>query len=97
VSSSEENQERFISGQKPSATANCVNQSRSERRLSTTLRALIKKRNLPFGMVQYLEGELVQFFVSMPRDIYVSPELSSFERMLLHSLSDYHDLESLSK
>lgn len=96
MSSSEERQQQMIAQEWKNATE-AARRKPIQRRLSATLRSLLKKRSLPLGMVQYLEGELVTFFSAMPRDIYVSPELSSFERMLLHSLSDYHSLTSLSK
>lgn len=68
-----------------------------QRKLNTALKNLLRKNNLPVGMLQYLEEEVVSFFIAMPTKTYVSRELNSFERLLLHSVSDYHRLKSLSK
>lgn len=92
VESSEEKQNQFISEHKKKKNKN----SQLQHKINSVLRNLLRKNNLPVGMLQYLEDELINFFLSMPTKTYVSRQLNSFERLLLHSVSDYHRLKSLS-
>jgi hypothetical protein len=48
-------------------------------------------------MLEFLENEVVDFFSKMPCGIYTSSSLSSYERLLLHAVSQYHCLISYSK
>lgn len=96
VNSTEEKQQEMIAEAK-AKRRNELSKAPLNRRLNVALRNLLRKKNLPIGMLQYLEQEVVSFFSAMPTQTYISPALSSFERLLLHSVSDYHQLMSLSK
>lgn len=95
ICSSEEKQQQVINEGKEKK-CNLSRQSDSPE-ISAALRRLLRRKSFPTGILQYLEEELVGFFLEMPTKTYISRELSSFERLLLHSLSDYHRLISVSK
>ncbi|XP_059160989.1 R3H domain-containing protein 4-like [Physella acuta] len=65
-------------------------------RVDRNLRALLKRRQLPMGMLANLERELVTFFHDCPTSVFISHISSSYERMLLHALCQYLDLHSQS-
>ncbi|GBM95096.1 R3H domain-containing protein 4 [Araneus ventricosus] len=65
-------------------------------RIDGDLRIMLKKKHVPLGTLMYLEQELVTFFVNRPTSIYHCHIASSFERLLVHALSQYMDLSSLS-
>ncbi|KAL0272551.1 UNVERIFIED_CONTAM: hypothetical protein PYX00_005479 [Menopon gallinae] len=94
VCSSEEKQQQVINEGKEKK-CNLSKQSDSPE-INATLRRLLRRKSFPTGILQYLEEELVSFFSAMPTKTYISRELSSFERLLLHSLSEYHRLISVS-
>jgi len=48
-------------------------------------------------MLEFLENQVVDFFSKTPRGTYTSSSLSSYERLLLHAVSQYHCLISCSK
>jgi len=49
------------------------------------------------GKLEHLEEEVVSFFTSCAKDVFVCRIANSFERLLLHALSQYLDLLSHSK
>ncbi|CAG5118968.1 unnamed protein product [Candidula unifasciata] len=63
-------------------------------RVDRNLRALLKRRQLPMGMLANLEREIVTFFHDFPASVYISNVSNSFERMLLHALCQYLNLRS---
>jgi hypothetical protein len=48
-------------------------------------------------MVQYLDTCVFSFFETNPTGTYISEPLTSFERMMLHSIAHYYELNSFSK
>lgn len=60
------------------------------------LRSAFKKKHLSLGILSYLEEEVVSTFTGDPSAVYISPELSSYERLLLHGLCQYNRLKSKS-
>ncbi|EEB11204.1 conserved hypothetical protein [Pediculus humanus corporis] len=88
ISSSEEHQRKLLENDKKKHAF-------PRPAINKTLRSLLRKKSVPLGMVEYFEGEIISFFSAEPQKIYISPVLSSFERLLLHSVSDYHHLASL--
>lgn len=64
-------------------------------RISYDLRFMLKKR-VPLGALIRLEEELITFFVNRPTAIYHCQIADNFERLLIHALSQYMDLLSLS-
>ncbi|XP_028301018.1 R3H domain-containing protein 4 [Gouania willdenowi] len=69
---------------------NCF--QRIDRRLRTTL----KRKQVPLGTLEVLEEDLLSFFNSQPRSVYLTSLTSSFERLLLHAICQYMDLVSAS-
>ncbi|XP_077440776.1 R3H domain-containing protein 4 isoform X1 [Vanacampus margaritifer] len=65
---------------------------RIDRRLRTTLR----RKQIPMGTLEVLEGNLLSFFLAQPHSIYTTNLNSSFERLLLHAVCQYMDLVSSS-
>ncbi|CAL1546341.1 unnamed protein product [Lymnaea stagnalis] len=65
-------------------------------RVDRNIRSLLKRRQLPMGMLANLEREIVTFFHDFPTSVFVSSISSSFERMLLHALCQYLNLYSQS-
>lgn len=49
------------------------------------------------GLVEYLDTCLFSFFEENPCGTYVSEPLSSFSRLILHSIAHYYELNSLSE
>lgn len=49
------------------------------------------------GMVQYLDTCVLSFFEENPTGTYVSEPLSSYERLMLHSIAHFYELRSSSK
>ena len=47
-------------------------------------------------MLEALESEIVEFFMENPNTDYISSELSSYERLLIHAASSYNRLYSRS-
>lgn len=67
-------------------------------RLSSRIRRTIKiKKNLSLETVKSLEDDLIQFFKATPHDTYIKFPPTSFDRLLLHALAQYHKLKSSSK
>ncbi|KAG7154786.1 R3H domain-containing protein 4-like [Homarus americanus] len=60
------------------------------------LQSLLKKKHLPLGILSYLEEEIVELFVADPSTVYITQELTSFERLLVHALCQYNILTSKS-
>ncbi|GIX87826.1 r3H domain-containing protein 4 [Caerostris darwini] len=60
------------------------------------LRFMLKKKHVPLGTLIHFEQELVTFFVNRPNSIYHCQIAKSFDRLLVHALSQYMDLSSLS-
>ncbi|GFQ76715.1 r3H domain-containing protein 4 [Trichonephila clavata] len=65
-------------------------------RIHSDIRYLLKRKRVPLGALMYLEKELVTFFVNRPTSVYHCQLESSFQRLLIHALSQYMDLSSLS-
>lgn len=54
------------------------------------------KKHLPLGMLEALENEIIECFRENPGTEYISSELSSYERLLVHAASSYNKLYSRS-
>uniref|UniRef100_A0A1Y1L998 R3H-associated N-terminal domain-containing protein n=1 Tax=Photinus pyralis TaxID=7054 RepID=A0A1Y1L998_PHOPY len=67
-------------------------------KLSSRIKRAIKiKKDLSLDMVQTIENGLVDYFLCSPEGIFVSTPPTSFERLLLHAIANYHHLKSISK
>lgn len=65
-------------------------------RVDRRLKTLLKRRQLPLGMLANLERELVTFFHDCASSVYVCDIINSYERLLLHALCQYLNLHSQS-
>lgn len=64
--------------------------------IEVSLRTVLRKSKVPLGMLSYMEDRLMSFFTKSPSATFESENLSSFERLLLHAISQYHQLFSYS-
>ena len=64
--------------------------------MEASLRSALRKSKIPLGMLSFMEDRLISFFLENPLATFVSENLSSFERLLLHAISQYHQLFSRS-
>lgn len=65
-------------------------------RINSSLRAFLRRRHFPKGSLENHEEELVAWFTEDPHSVWVSHLPNSFERLLLHAVSQYLDLNSSS-
>ncbi|XP_008277591.1 R3H domain-containing protein 4 [Stegastes partitus] len=65
-------------------------------RIDRRLRATLKRKTMPIGMLEVLEQNLLSFFNAQPHSVYKTNLTSSFERLLLHAICQYMDLISAS-
>uniref|UniRef100_A0A3P9HQR4 R3H domain containing 4 n=1 Tax=Oryzias latipes TaxID=8090 RepID=A0A3P9HQR4_ORYLA len=65
-------------------------------RIDRRLRATLRRKQIPMGTLEVLEGNLLNFFQAEPRSVYTTNLSSSFERLLLHAICQYMDLLSAS-
>ncbi|CAB1449853.1 unnamed protein product [Pleuronectes platessa] len=68
----------------------------SFQRIDRRLRATLKRKQIPLGILEVLEEDLLSFFNTQPRSVYTTNLASSFERLLLHAVCQYMDLVSAS-
>ncbi|XP_067678215.1 R3H domain-containing protein 4-like [Haliotis asinina] len=66
------------------------------RKVDRKLKDLLKRRQLPMGILENLEEEIVSFFKEWPSSVFVSKLASSYERMMVHALCQFLDLRSQS-
>ncbi|KAL7648167.1 UNVERIFIED_CONTAM: hypothetical protein RMT77_000070 [Armadillidium vulgare] len=64
--------------------------------IDSSLRGVLKHRNMPNGLLLNLEEDLRSVFIRDASAVYLSRELSSFERLLLHAICQYYLLKSCS-
>ncbi|XP_069693870.1 R3H domain-containing protein 4-like isoform X1 [Periplaneta americana] len=88
--------ERSKKKQVPFSSKTPMTGEQAFRNIKTGLRNVLKKNRVPLGMLGFLENQVVEFFSKMPSGIYTSSSLSSYERLLLHAVSQYHSLISYS-
>lgn len=65
-------------------------------KLDKNIRMMLKRRQRPMGMMTWLENEIISFFQEWPTSVYISKLPSSYERMMVHALCQYLDLQSKS-
>lgn len=64
--------------------------------IESGLRCVLRKSRVPLQLLSFLEEKLTSFFLEHPLEIFISENLTSFERLLLHAISQYHQLFSRS-
>lgn len=65
-------------------------------RIDRRLRATLRRKQIPMGMLEVIEENLLSFFSAEPHSVYTTILSSSFERLLLHAICQYMDLVSAS-
>ncbi|XP_051767999.1 R3H domain-containing protein 4 [Ctenopharyngodon idella] len=65
-------------------------------RIDRRLRATLRRRQIPMGVLEGLESSLLGFFMAHPHSIYITKLSSSYERLLFHAICQYMDLTSAS-
>ncbi|KAL1023255.1 hypothetical protein UPYG_G00038340 [Umbra pygmaea] len=65
-------------------------------RIDRRLRATLRRRQVPIGIIAILEKNLLSFFGAQPHSVYTVNLGNSFERLLLHAVCQYMDLVSAS-
>lgn len=65
-------------------------------RIDRRLRITLRRRQIPMGILEFLEEELTGFFAIKPQSVYKAMLDNSYERLLLHALCQYLDLISQS-
>ncbi|XP_072396401.1 R3H domain-containing protein 4-like [Diabrotica undecimpunctata] len=66
-------------------------------KISSRIRRTFKiRKNLSLEIVQMCEEDLLKFFKTRPDDRYVKVPPTSFERLLIHAVAQYHKLKSIS-
>ncbi|XP_042589622.1 R3H domain-containing protein 4-like isoform X2 [Cyprinus carpio] len=63
-------------------------------RIDRRLRATLRRRQIPMGVLEGLESDLLGFFMADPHSIYITKLSNSYERLLLHAICQYMDLTS---
>lgn len=67
-------------------------------RISSRLRRTIKiRKNLSLEIVKVCEEDLITFFKTTPSEVYEKVPPTSFDRLLIHAIAQYHQLKSTSK
>ncbi|KAK9890257.1 hypothetical protein WA026_010367 [Henosepilachna vigintioctopunctata] len=99
IEKSEEEQKKIIGNVNPKEE--CTNCKSSKAitpmlRISAKIRKILKiRKKLSSGTVKSLEDDVVQFFIESPFGRYVKYPNTSFYRMLIHAVAQYHCLCSL--
>lgn len=66
-------------------------------RISAKIKRTLKVRNkLAKQMLTGMEKEMIDFFKETPDGVYVKEPSNSFERLLLHAIAQFHNLNSIS-
>lgn len=65
-------------------------------RIDRRLRATLRRKQIPMGVLEGLESDLLGFFMADPHSIYITKLSNSYERLLLHAICQYMDLTSAS-
>ncbi|CAH1154642.1 unnamed protein product [Phaedon cochleariae] len=66
-------------------------------KISSRIRRTFKiRKNLQFEVIDECETDLIQFFETRPEDTYVKFPPTSFDRLLIHAIAQYHKLKSIS-
>lgn len=67
-------------------------------RISAKIKRTLKvRKNLPKELLKTSEKAMVDFFNATPDNLYVALPSTSFERLLLHAVAQFHALKSISE
>lgn len=79
-------------------TKNDIIEKEKPGKISSRIKRTFKiRKNLSLEIVKGCEEDLIEFFKNTPKDIYIKDPLTSFDRLLLHGIAQYHRLNSISK
>lgn len=101
IQKSEEEQKKIVQSFSEKYTQNQDNESptKSEKpfaRISAKIRRTIKiRKNLSLESVKSCEDDLIHFFKATPNEVYIKHPPTSFDRLLLHAIAQYHGLKSI--
>ncbi|KAF2884587.1 hypothetical protein ILUMI_21590 [Ignelater luminosus] len=66
-------------------------------RISSKIKRAMKiKKHLPMELIEKIEEDLINYFTIDPQGVFFSTPVTSFERLLLHAIAQYHNLRSIS-
>lgn len=65
-------------------------------RIDKKIKAHLKKKHVPLELLSQLEKNVVEFFQAWPDSVYVQCLKGGFERMMMHGVCQYLDLQSKS-
>lgn len=66
-------------------------------RISGKIKRTLKIRNKHAKeLLGGMEGDMISFFCETPDGVYIKEPANSFERLLLHAVAQYHNLNSIS-
>ncbi|CAG9853963.1 unnamed protein product [Phyllotreta striolata] len=66
-------------------------------RISSRIKRTFKiKKNLSLKIVQVCENDLIEFFKATPEERYIKIPPTSFDRLVIHAIAQYHRLKSIS-
>lgn len=67
-------------------------------RISAKIKRTIKvRKNLAKELLKTFETGMIEFFKNTLDDVYIAVPSTSFERLLLHAVAQFHGLKSISK
>lgn len=67
-------------------------------RISSKIKRTIKvRKNLAKELLKTSEKAMIDFFNDSPENLYVAVPSTSFERLLLHAVAQFHALKSISE
>lgn len=67
-------------------------------RISAKIKRTLRMKNkLAKEMLTGMEKDMLDFFKDTPDGVYVKEPSNSFERLLLHAIAQFHNLQSVSK
>ena len=66
-------------------------------RIDNNLRHVLAHHHVPWGMIDAIEAQLVDYFLTNPDGLYVAQSTTGFSRLLLHTVAQYLALKSKSE
>ncbi|KAG5889716.1 hypothetical protein JTB14_010190 [Gonioctena quinquepunctata] len=73
------------------------NDSETPGYISSRIRRTFRiRKNLSLEIIHDCEEDLIEFFKATPDDIYIKYPPTSFDRLLIHAIAQYHRLKSIS-
>ncbi|CAH0562521.1 unnamed protein product [Brassicogethes aeneus] len=97
IEKSEEEQNKIMKAYTEKCNNNEEASEKPYGRISSKIRRTIKiRKNLSLEDVKSSEDDLISFFTNTPNKVYIKHPPTSFDRLLLHAIAQYHKLQSIS-